>query len=100
MERAFNLLGRKWTGLVIHALAEASRHFCEVEKAIPGVSARVLAARLRELEAEGLVARTVHTGTPVRVSYALTVKGRALVPVMRGIERWALAWTGSPARRV
>ncbi len=98
MEEAFNLLGRKWTGLVIHALAGPPRHFCEVEKAIPGVSARVLSTRMRELKAGGIVTRTVHTAPPVRVTYALTEKGRALVPVMRGIESWARAWDGQAGR--
>ncbi len=98
VEGAFNFLGRKWTGLVIHALAASPCRFCEVEKAVPGVSARVLAARMRELESEGIVTRTVGTGTPVRVTYALTEKGRALVPVMRGIESWARTWNEPPAR--
>jgi DNA-binding HxlR family transcriptional regulator len=101
VEAAFNLLGRKWAGLVIHSLAGGSLHFCELERAIPGVSARVLTERMKELEAEGIVSRTVDTGTPVHVSYGLTDKGKALVPVMRGIERWARSWsgaTGAPAR--
>jgi DNA-binding HxlR family transcriptional regulator len=102
VEAAFNLLGRKWAGLVIHVLASGSLRFCELERAIPGVSARVLTERMKELEAEGIVSRTVDTGTPVRVTYGLTDKGKALVPVMRGIERWARSWGRAidpPARR-
>ncbi len=90
--KAFNLLGRKWAGLVVHALAGGPRHFCELERGIPEVSARMLAERVRELEGAGIVTRTVHTGTPVRVVYELTEKGRQLVPIMQGIERWARAW--------
>ena len=52
----------------------------------------MLAARMKELEGAGLVSRTVDTGSPVRVLYALTEKGRQLVPVMRGIEAWAREW--------
>lgn len=99
VEGAFNLLSRKWTGLLVFSLADAPRRFCEVQKAVPNVSARVLASRMRELESEGIVARTVDTGTPVRVTYALTDKGRALVPVVRGIETWARAWTAPAARK-
>ncbi len=92
VERAFEVLGRKWSGLVIRELASGPRHFCELERNIPSVSARMLTERAKELEAEGIVMRTVHTGSPVRVVYELTEKGRALIPVMRGIESWARQW--------
>jgi DNA-binding HxlR family transcriptional regulator len=92
VERAFALLSRKWAGLIVHVLGGGPRYFCEVQQAIDSLSARVLAARMRELEAEGLVARTVETGSPVRVRYALTEKGRALEPALRGVEQWARRW--------
>jgi DNA-binding HxlR family transcriptional regulator len=92
VERAFEVLGRKWAGLVIRELASGPRHFSELERSIPSVSARMLAERAKELEAEGIVKRTVHTDSPVRVVYELTEKGRALIPVMRGIESWARQW--------
>lgn len=98
VEAAFNLLGRKWAGLVVHVLASGPLHFSELEDAIPGVSARMLTERIRELEEAGVVTRTVHAGPPVRVVYALSDKGRALVPVMAGIEKWARAWDGQAAR--
>ncbi len=92
VERAFGLLGRKWAGLIVHVLAAGPRHFCEVQQAIGSLSARMLAARLRELEAEGLVRRTVQTGSPVRVQYSLTDKGKALEPALRAVEQWARKW--------
>jgi DNA-binding HxlR family transcriptional regulator len=92
VEKAFEILGRKWVGLIVRGLSAAPRYFCELEKDIPSVSARMLAQRVKELEAEGIVTRAVHTGTPVRVVYGLTEKGRALVPVMQGIEAWARQW--------
>jgi DNA-binding HxlR family transcriptional regulator len=92
VEKAFDVLGRKWTGLIIRELSGGPRHFCDMEKGIPTLSARMLTERMRELEAAGIVRRTVDTGTPVRTSYELTEKGRALIPVMRGIEQWARAW--------
>jgi len=95
VERAFALLGKKWAGLIVHVLAGGPRHFCEVQQAIGSLSARMLAARMKELEAEGLVARTVETGSPVRVRYALTEKGRALEPALRGVEQWARKWLSS-----
>ena len=92
VERAFGVLGRKWTGLIIRQLIDGPRHFCDLERGVRAVTARMLTERMKELEAAGIVTRTVDTGTPVRTSYELTEKGRALIPVMRGIEQWALAW--------
>jgi DNA-binding HxlR family transcriptional regulator len=87
VERAFEVLGRKWTGLIVRELSAGPRHFCELEQGIPSVSARMLTERIKELEAEGIVSRSVHTGTPVRVTYDLAEKGQALIPVMQGIEK-------------
>lgn len=95
VEAAFGLLGKKWTGLIIHRLLERDLYFCELEEAIPALSARVLTVRMRELESEGLVRRNVSTHSPVRVSYALTEKGRSLGPVLKGIAEWATAWNGT-----
>jgi DNA-binding HxlR family transcriptional regulator len=97
VERAFEILGKKWSGLIIRELSVGERHFCELEKGIPALSARMLTERIKELEGEGIVTRTVHTESPVRVVYNLTEKGRALIPVMRGIEAWARQWAESPA---
>lgn len=95
VEGAFNLLGRKWAGLIIRELSAGPRHFSDIERGIPSVSARVLVERMKELEAAGLLTRTVHTESPVRVVYELTEKGRALIPVMAGIEAWARRWNGT-----
>ena len=92
VERAFDLLGRKWAGLIIRELSDGPRFYREVEKGIPSVSARMLSERIKELEAEGIVTRTVQPGSPIRVVYELTEKGRALIPVMQGIESWARTW--------
>jgi DNA-binding HxlR family transcriptional regulator len=95
VERAFTVLGRKWAGLIIRELSGGARRFSELRAGIQSVSARVLTERIKELEAEGIVSRDVRTGSPVRVSYALTEKGRALIPVMQGIEKWARTWSGA-----
>jgi DNA-binding HxlR family transcriptional regulator len=92
VEAAFELLSRKWAGVLIHVLSVGPRHFGELRAAIPGVSARMLAARMKELEQAGLLRREVQTASPVRVLYTLTEKGRALIPVMAGIAGWARAW--------
>jgi DNA-binding HxlR family transcriptional regulator len=92
VEKAFALLGRKWAGLLIHVLSSGQKRFRELEKAIPALSARMLAERVKDLEKAGIVAREVQTGSPIRVLYSLTEKGRALIPVMNGIASWARAW--------
>ncbi len=79
-------------------LAGATR-FTEIRDAIPEISDRMLSERLKELEAEGIVARHVHAETPVRVEYLLTDKGRALDKVIAAIGEWADAWLEPPGTR-
>lgn len=89
---AVELVGRRWSGAILYALAERPHFFAELSHAVPGLSDRLLSQRLRELEAEGLVDRSVHEGPPARVSYALTEKGRALAPALRELRAWARRW--------
>jgi DNA-binding HxlR family transcriptional regulator len=98
VEAAFVLLGKKWTGLIIHRLLERDFYFCELEEAIPALSARVLTLRMRELEDEGIVTRKVGHGTIARVSYSLTEKGRGLGPVLNGIAEWAGLWYSNQSK--
>jgi DNA-binding HxlR family transcriptional regulator len=90
--RAVELIGRRWTGVILRALLSGVTHFSELTAVIPELSDRMLSVRLHELEAEGLVARTVIPATPVRVEYRLTEKGRALSTVMDAIGQWAHDW--------
>ena len=89
---AVELIGKRWAGAIIWALAEGPHYYADLAQAVPGVSDRLLSQRLRELEAEGLVTRTVEPGPPARVSYALTEKGRSLIPALRELRAWARAW--------
>jgi DNA-binding HxlR family transcriptional regulator len=90
-EAAFSLLAKKWMGLIIYSLTGGELYFCDLERAIPALSARVLTQRIRELEDAGLVARKVSAASPVRVSYSLTEKGASLADVIKGIADWAQA---------
>jgi DNA-binding HxlR family transcriptional regulator len=89
---AVELIGRRWAGAILWALADGPAFFADIAAAVPGLSDRLLSRRLRELEAEGLVERSVHPGAPARVSYALTEKGRALEPTLRELRSWAKRW--------
>ena len=92
---AVELIGKRWSGAIVWALAEHPHFYAELSQAIPGLSDRLLSRRLRELEGEGLVERSVQPGTPARVSYALTEKGRALRPALAELSGWAKRWNGS-----
>lgn len=89
---AIELIGKRWTGAIISALTEGPMRFGDLARAVPGLSDRLLSQRLRELEAEGLVEREVESGTPVRVTYSLTEKGRELGPAIDELKQWAKRW--------
>ena len=91
-QRAIELLGGRWTGAIIRALLGGRHRFSDITAAIPGLSDRMLAERLRELEAEGLLTRVVVPEMPVRVEYNLTEKGQALSGVIDALVDWLLTW--------
>jgi DNA-binding HxlR family transcriptional regulator len=82
----------KWTLLVIRDLAEGSRRFCELERSLEGISPRTLSLRLRALEEEGVVERHTFPEVPPRVEYALTEKGKALVPLVEDMRAYGKRW--------
>src|SRR5437764_12596218 len=85
-EHAIQILGKRWTGLLLNALMQGPLRFCELTDLVEGLSDRVLSDRLRELEMEGIVQRTVYLKIPVRVEYELTEKGKALAAVLDAIN--------------
>ncbi len=91
-EQAIQLLGKRWTGLILDTLMAGPRRFCEMTSTVEGLSDRVLSDRLRELELEGIIDRVVYPHIPVRVEYRLTEKGQALRPVVQAIHQWAEQW--------
>jgi len=90
--RAAELIGRRWSGAIVRALADGAVRFGDLAAAVPGISDRMLSERLKELEAEGLVARHVLPEHPVRIEYRLTEKGEDLGAVMDAIAAWAHRW--------
>lgn len=95
---AIELIGRRWTGAILRALGHGTDRFSALAETIPGLSDRMLSERLKELEMEGIVARTVIPETPVRIMYRLTAKGEALGSVMDAIGQWAQEWLVTDAR--
>ncbi len=96
------LVCAKWTILVIRDLAEGRGRFCELERSLAGISPRTLSLRLRALEEHGIVERRTYPEVPPRVEYALTDKGRALLPLVEDMRRFGREWLSgadaAPAR--
>ncbi len=90
MRRAFALLSGKWKLEILWLLHQRVHRFGELRKGIPGITQHMLTAQLRELEADGLVSRTVFAEVPPRVEYEMTSKARGLGPTMQALTAW---WT-------
>src|SRR6476620_2668583 len=90
---AVEVIGGRWTGAIIRAMLGGATRFSDLRQTVPGLSDRMLSERLKELEVEGIVERSVIPLTPVRVEYRLTDKGRALSGVFESISAWASAWS-------
>ncbi len=88
------IIGAKWTVLLVHDLSEGPRRFTQIEHSCAGISPRTLAERLRWLEAEGIVARRSYAESPPRVEYELTEKGAALLPLVTEMRRFGHEWLG------
>ena len=94
---AVELLGRRWAGAIVSILLRGPARYNEIRAEIPDISDRMLAERLKELESEGVVLRTVIPEPPVGVEYRLTEKGRALEGAVAAISKWAEKWVPAPA---
>ncbi|WP_234122020.1 winged helix-turn-helix transcriptional regulator [Clostridium hydrogenum] len=92
-EAAFELLGKRWTGLIIRSLLNGAKRFSDIQEIIPNLSARMLTERFKELEEQGIIIRKVYPEMPVRIEYELTEKGRDLEKAMDEIQKWASKWT-------
>src|SRR6202142_3297795 len=86
------LIGGKWTLLLVRDLADGYSRFCELERSLAGISPRTLSLRLRALEEEGVVERQTFPEAPPRVEYVLTAKGRALVPRIESMRVYGREW--------
>lgn len=95
-EAAFELLGKRWTGLIIRVLMEGPKRFKDISHVIPNMSDKMLTERFKELEAEGIIVRRVYNEMPVRIEYELTEKGKALESMMRECQKWADQYLDAP----
>src|ERR1700751_6293396 len=86
------IIGAKWTALLVHDLSEGPRRFSELEHSCAGISPRSLAERLRALEDEGIVERRSYPESPPRVEYELTDRGQALLPIIDAMREFGHDW--------
>ena len=96
--RALDLVGDKWTLLIVRDLAAGPRRFVELQRVLPGISTEQLRSRLNRMEADGLLTRQRYREVPPRVDYELTERSRELMPVIGALARWGYDWTWSAPR--
>ena len=88
VETTLMLIGNKWKVLILRDLMPGTKRFGELQRSVGHVSQKVLTAQLREMEAQGLVLRTVYPEVPPRVEYSLTALGRSLKPILDVMGAW------------
>jgi DNA-binding HxlR family transcriptional regulator len=86
------IIGAKWTALLVHDMSEGPRRFSQLEHSCAGISPRTLSERLRALEDEGIVERRSYAESPPRVEYELTDKGAALLPIIDAMRGFGRDW--------
>ena len=90
--RAVELVGKRWTGAILLVLLDGPLRFSEIRHLVPDLSDRLLSERLKELEARGIVERRVQDGSPTRVEYELTERGRDLRDALGELKAWGDRW--------
>lgn len=96
--RALDLVGDKWTLLIVRDLAAGPRRFVELQRVLPGISTEQLRSRLNRMVADGMLTRKRFREVPPRVEYDLTERARELMPVLGELARWGYEWTWTRPR--
>ena len=89
VEAALDIIGGKWKAILLFHILEGTKRFGELGRLLPGLTQRMLTTQLRELEADGVIARTVYPQVPPKVEYAITPFGRTLEPLLKELALWA-----------
>jgi DNA-binding HxlR family transcriptional regulator len=96
--RALDLVGDKWTLLIVRDLAAGPRRFVELQRVLPGISTEQLRSRLNRMVADEMLTRKRYREVPPRVEYELTGRARELMPVLGELARWGYEWAWGPPR--
>jgi len=85
---AMQIIGNKWTALILRDLFGGPKRFCELERSVGAINPRTLSQRLDDLESKGIITRRSYAEVPPRTEYALTAKGTDLLPILRQMATW------------
>ncbi|HEY1524423.1 MAG TPA: winged helix-turn-helix transcriptional regulator [Solirubrobacteraceae bacterium] len=96
--RALDLVGDKWSLLIVRDLSAGPRRFVELQRVLPGISTEQLRSRLNRMVADGLLTRQRFREVPPRVEYGLTERAKELMPVLAALAKWGYDWAWSPPR--
>ncbi len=96
VHRAVELIGARWNGAILRAVFTGKHRYAEIRATVPGLSDTMLAQRLRELEAAGILRREVVASTPARAEYHLTPMGEDLEPALTALVTWSRTWLTHP----
>src|ERR1700748_3252292 len=96
--RALDLVGDKWTLLIVRDLAAGPRRFVELQRVLPGISTEQLRSRLNRMVDDGTLTRKRYREAPPRVDYELTERARELMPILAELARWGYEWAWSAPR--
>jgi DNA-binding HxlR family transcriptional regulator len=88
--RILDLIGGRWTVLIVGSLDGGTLRFSELSRRVAGISQKMLTQTLRSMERDGLIARSVSAEVPVKVEYQLTEAGRTLTEPLKALERWSI----------
>ncbi len=99
VKAAIDVIRGRWKPSILYLLCAGTKRYGDLQKALPEITAQVLTVQLRQLEADGVVVRTVYPEVPARVEYALTDLGRQLSNVMDQLEAWGLRYCAAQNRR-
>jgi DNA-binding HxlR family transcriptional regulator len=88
IEAAMDIIGSKWTALILRDLASGPKGFCEVERLVGGINPRTLSQRLNAMEEQGIIVKNFPDDSPLRGNYVLTQKGHDLIPVLQQMAAW------------
>ncbi len=89
---AMQIIGNKWTALILRDLAAGSKRFSELQKSVDGVNPRTLSQRLDDLESHGIITKASYAEVPPRIEYTLTAKGRDIIPVLQQMADWGVKY--------
>ncbi len=87
--RTLNLIGERWTILILRDLfLQGPRRYQDFQESLTGVAPNTLSARLKDMEANGLISRRLYSEHPPRLEYHLTEKGKSLGPIVKALREW------------